>query len=173
MEKYAAFLRGINSGKNPRVKMEVLREAFEKMGFENVRTVIASGNVIFEAPPADVAELERKIEMSLPGATGFSSDVFVLAIESLRKLTKKNPFEGIEMTSREKPYVTFIKGDTKIRSEIPIKGRGFTIMGIYDGVVYSVVDLSLGRTPDLMRELNKIWEINTTRGWKTIERILR
>ena len=45
MNRYVAFLRGINSGGNQTVRMEVLRKTFEDLGFENVRTVLASGNV--------------------------------------------------------------------------------------------------------------------------------
>jgi uncharacterized protein (DUF1697 family) len=48
MKEYAAFLRGINSGKNPTVKMEVLRKAFEVPGFENVRTILASLSALFQ-----------------------------------------------------------------------------------------------------------------------------
>lgn len=173
MAKYVALLRGINSGKNPPVKMEVLREAFENMGFENVSTVIASGNVIFEAPSTEITVLEQRIEKALPGTIGFNSDTIVLTIESLQKLIKMNPFNNIKSTSQTRPYVTFIKGDRKSESVFPIKGKGFTILGIFNGAICSMVDLSQGRTPDLMRELDKRWKINTTRGWKTIERILK
>jgi uncharacterized protein (DUF1697 family) len=51
MVTYVAFLRGINSGRNPTIKMDLLKKAFEELGLENVKTVIASGNVIFDAEP--------------------------------------------------------------------------------------------------------------------------
>jgi len=54
MTKYVAFLRGINSGQNPSQKMENLRKIFEGLGFENVKSFIASGNIIF-----DVQKTER------------------------------------------------------------------------------------------------------------------
>lgn len=160
-------------GNSSRVKMDLLRKAFEKMGFENVKTVISSGNVVFEAPSVDVTVLERKIEKLLPGTIGFNSDTIVLEIESLRKLAKSNPFKDIKMTSRMKPYVTFIKGNKESESEFPIEGKGFTILGVYDRAVCSVVDLTRGSTSDLMRVLDKRWKVNTTRGWNTIERILK
>ena len=48
-----AFLRGINVGGHKKVPMAALKKAFEAMGFRDVRTVLASGNVIFEAPGKD------------------------------------------------------------------------------------------------------------------------
>ena len=48
--KYAAFLRGINVGGHTIIKMGELRKVFESLGFWNVKTVLASGNVLFEAP---------------------------------------------------------------------------------------------------------------------------
>ena len=85
MTKYVAFLRGINSGKNPTVKMEVLRKTFEGLGLENVRTVLASGNVLFESSAYE-NKLEQKIEEALPVLIGFSSDVIVRTIDDLHKL---------------------------------------------------------------------------------------
>lgn len=173
MARYVAFLRGINITKYKRVKMEDLSRAFEDMGFENVRTVLASGNVIFETASTDLTALERKIEEALPGAIGFNSETIVLKIESLRKLAKMNPFKGIKSKTQARPYVTFLKGDRKSDSEFSADGKGYTILKNLDGIICSVVDLSGGRTTDLMRELDKRWKVNTTRGWSTIERILK
>lgn len=49
---YVAFLRGINVGGHAVIRMSELQRAFEGLGFENVRTVLASGNVIFDPPGA-------------------------------------------------------------------------------------------------------------------------
>ena len=62
MARYAAFLRAINVGGHV-VKMEVLRAAFEDLGFAGVETFIASGNVIFETRAKDLVAVERKIEI--------------------------------------------------------------------------------------------------------------
>ncbi|HYQ86023.1 MAG TPA: DUF1697 domain-containing protein, partial [Bacteroidota bacterium] len=50
MIQYAAFLRGINVGGHKPVRMSDLEKAFGQLGFRNVKTVLASGNVLFEAP---------------------------------------------------------------------------------------------------------------------------
>src|SRR6185369_8391120 len=61
MPKYVAFLRAINVGGHV-VKMDQLRALFEALGFANVETFIASGNVIFDSKSKNVAALERKID---------------------------------------------------------------------------------------------------------------
>ena len=57
MIKYVALLRGIGPG-NPNMRNDKLRSVFEKLGFSNVKTVISSGNVLFESLLKNVNEIE-------------------------------------------------------------------------------------------------------------------
>ena len=68
--KYVAFLRAINVGGHT-VKMDHLRNLFESMGFANVETFIASGNVIFDSKTKSTAALEMEIENQLQAALGY------------------------------------------------------------------------------------------------------
>ena len=61
MAEYVAFLRGINVGGNNKIGMEELRQAFMSVGFAGVKTVLASGNVIFETQKTK-ADLAQAIE---------------------------------------------------------------------------------------------------------------
>ncbi|HEX9961588.1 MAG TPA: DUF1697 domain-containing protein, partial [Pyrinomonadaceae bacterium] len=70
MIKYVAFLRGINVGGRHLVKMEDLRVLFASMNFENVKTYIQSGNVIFETSETSADVLAGKIERGLKEALG-------------------------------------------------------------------------------------------------------
>lgn len=170
--KYVAFLRGINSGKNPMIKMEVLRKAFEELGFENVKTVISSGNVIFETANIDTDALELEIESNLPDKIGFKSSAFVYKSDELQQLIEKNPFSNIELSSQVKPYVTFIKNGMRIPLSLPYEGDGFTILENFHGMVCSTVDFSKSNSPALMKVLDKeLGKENTTRSWKTVEKV--
>lgn len=71
MNKYIALLRGINVGGNSIIKMEALRDEFERLGFSSVRTYINSGNVIFSTDIADRAKIGKMIEKSLVDAFGY------------------------------------------------------------------------------------------------------
>jgi uncharacterized protein (DUF1697 family) len=151
--------------------MAVLRRAFETLGFANVahalcpRTILASGNVLFEADSTDEGILERGIARALPQAVGFESNVTVRTVGDLHKLVRLNPFQEIQMTPHTRSSVTFAK-EHKTDLRFLAEGKGYTILGVLDGIVCSVVDLSATRTPDLMRVLDREFGKGvTTRSW--------
>ncbi|MBI2429793.1 MAG: DUF1697 domain-containing protein [Ignavibacteriales bacterium] len=173
MPTYVALLRGINSGKNPATKMDVLKKSFEDLGFKNVKTVIASGNVIFESTISDTTKLERKIEKGIAPVIKFHSDTIVRTIEEIRSFVKKNPFKKIKVTPETRLYVTFINDEQKSPLKFPVQGKGYTMLGIFDRAVCIVIYLAETKTPDVMKVLDKNWSPNTTRNWNTLERILK
>ena len=89
--RYVAFLRAVNVGKR-QVKMDRLRALFESMGFGDVETFIASGNVIFTSPEADARALERRIERELEKALGFAVETFIRTPAELDAIAKYRPF---------------------------------------------------------------------------------
>jgi uncharacterized protein (DUF1697 family) len=110
MPRYVAFLRGINVGGHT-VKMEDLRRYFEAMGFSNVSTLIASGNVLFESSEADAAALERRIEAALREALGYDAATFLRTGPELAQVAAQDPFPGVELVGREKVYVVFLRAE--------------------------------------------------------------
>ncbi len=97
--KYAAFLRGINVGGKTIIKMERLREVFGALGFENVKTYIQSGNVIFEAKETDDAKLAAKIEAAIEREF-FKTPVMVRSIVEIKDAVENNPFAGEEFEEK-------------------------------------------------------------------------
>jgi len=76
MPRYVAFLRGMNLGKR-RLPMSQLKGLFEELGFEEVETFIASGNVIFSSKAKPVSQLEARIARHLEASLGYAVDTFV------------------------------------------------------------------------------------------------
>ena len=76
MTRCVAFLRGINLGKR-RLPMTELKRHFEAMGFADVATFVASGNVVFATGARDLAKLETRIEAHLVKVLGYSVDTFL------------------------------------------------------------------------------------------------
>lgn len=153
MTTYVALLRGIMP-MNPNMKGEKLKGVFESLGFKNVATVIASGNVVFETNTKDPSTLEAKIEKALPKKLGFNSATIVRSHEDLLHLVKKNPFKGIKDEKPNYLVVTFFK-DKKDE-------------------LCTVIDMDSGKTPDFMRNIEKTHGKQvTTRTWKTVHRILK
>lgn len=175
MTRYVALLRGI-APLNPNMRNDKLRGVFEKLGFANVKTVISSGNVIFESPSRSVRNLEESIEKALPEQLGFNSTTIIRSQKQIQQLVDKHPFQGMEHSQKSSLNVTFLKKKIKIDIKFPYKvdNRDYTLLGMYDGAICSVIDLTSTKTPDLMLWLEKQFgkEI-TTRTWKTVERILK
>jgi uncharacterized protein (DUF1697 family) len=92
MPLYVAFLRAINVGSR-RVSMERLRRPLADLGYDEVSTFIASGNVIFRTPErAPVAE--RAVEDALCAALGFEVVAFVRPASTLGRVVEDQPFDG-------------------------------------------------------------------------------
>ena len=108
MPRHIAFLRGINVGGH-RVKMDQLRELFEELGFEDVATFIASGNVIFSASPRDVAALEGEIERHLARRLGYEVATFIRSPAELEAIAAFEPSgRGEGGQSASSLYVIFL-----------------------------------------------------------------
>jgi uncharacterized protein (DUF1697 family) len=168
---YIAFLRGIMP-MNPNMHPKKLKEAFEKMGFKNVRTVISSGNVVFESASKNSAQLEKKVETALPKLLGFNSATIIRSKDELEALIKKNPAKGITHGTKTYVLVTFLKNHSAKLRTMERKGPGYKVLGVYKREVCFVIDMQHSRTPELMQKAEKEFgkEI-TSRTWKTVERI--
>lgn len=108
MPRHIAFLRAINVGGHT-VKMQVLRELFQSLGFSNVETVIASGNVVFESPEGAGRRLEQEIERLLKHALGFQVATFLRTAAELTTVVRQQPFDLTELGPDTVVYVIFLR----------------------------------------------------------------
>jgi len=95
MERFVAFLRGINVGGRT-VAKEKLKEAFTALGFQNVSTFKQSGNVIFETEIVYPKEVEDKIKANLCKLLGYEVPVFVRTFPQLKSIIEQNAFKNQE-----------------------------------------------------------------------------
>jgi uncharacterized protein (DUF1697 family) len=93
MAQYAAFLRGVNLGRNRRVSSAELRKALEDVGFEDVGTFRASGNVVFGGASGPVSKLKARVEKGLLEAIGFEIIVFLRSADEVRAIADYEPFD--------------------------------------------------------------------------------
>lgn len=105
MPKYIAFLRAINVGGHV-VKMAQLKTLFEELGFSNVETFIASGNVIFDTAAKNISSLERKIEKHLNEKLGYEVATFIRTPAELLKLVEHKPFSDEDLN--EEGHTVFV-----------------------------------------------------------------
>jgi uncharacterized protein (DUF1697 family) len=110
MKRYVAFLRGMNLG-GRRIKNEDLRRHFEEMGFEEVATFRASGNVIFSAAGREAeGKLAERVEAELDKRLGYDVPVFLRSIEEVQAIAAQRPFDSkLVEKSKGKLQVSLLK----------------------------------------------------------------
>ena len=174
MISYIAFLRGINVSGHKIIKMADLAKMFTDMKFKNVKTYIASGNVLFESNEKDVSKLEAKIEKEILKTFGFDVVVFVRTREELENIVKLNPFAKIKI---EKPkfYVLFMKEKfTKLKLPFFSEKYAVEVIAALDNNFFCVarpdVVGSGGGANLFIEKEHKIPA--TTRNWNTIIKIM-
>src|ERR1043165_9240912 len=99
MKRYAALLRGVSP---INLKMPALKKCFEEMGFTDVKTVLASGNVLFSGRTMKEATLEKKCEAALLEATGKEFMTVVRSVDHLKKLIAADPYAKLKVSSKAK-----------------------------------------------------------------------
>lgn len=172
---YVAFLRGINVGGNSTIKMDALKAAFAGLGFRNVKTVLASGNVVFEADEADPEILTEKVQAMLKQAYGVDFVVMLRTGEQIRALIAADPFKDVPITPDTRLHVTFLAEKPAWLPDLPYLSadRGYGIIRIFDRELCSFVQVTVQHgTPDLMKMVDQVFgrEV-TTRTWNTVTRI--
>jgi uncharacterized protein (DUF1697 family) len=173
--RYVAFLRGVNVGGHKPVEMADLAAAVAGLGLKNVRTVLASGNVLFDAPPSDRKRLAARITAGLKRAFGFDATVVLRTLEEVARLLDTNPFAGIELPARAQLYITFLADGAPAEAARPDRSlrANMRTVRVSAGEIASVVVLSQGHgTTDLMNTLDKQFgRMATTRKWNTVKKI--
>jgi uncharacterized protein (DUF1697 family) len=171
--KYAAFLRGINVGGRTSIKMENLRACFAALGFEQVKTYIQSGNVVFETGKTDDEKLAAKIEAAVEEEF-FKTPVMVRSFDELREIVASNPFAGEEFEDKLF-HVVFLREklpDEKA-ARLLSNNRSEETFAVRDREVYCL--LKRGVADSLLGKKyidNKLKTPATARNWRTLNRIL-
>jgi uncharacterized protein (DUF1697 family) len=176
--RYVAFLRGINVGGHALVKMADLKKAFAEMGFANVRTLLASGNVLFDSGQADKKVIAEKIGDGLRKLLRKDVGVALRSRDDLETLRLADPFKGIEVTPDIRLYVTFRgerAGPRSISIPYATPQGELRILRATPTEVFSVLDLAKGKgTPEAMAIIEKEFGASvTTRNWNTVLKALR
>lgn len=170
--QYIALLRGINVGGNKIVPMADLKKMLGKMGYKNVKTILASGNVLLEARETKAQKLAETIGKKFEETFGFNSHIIVRTAEQIKKLVESEPFKGITVTADTRLYITFLTEKPKSVLQIPYTSPdgGFQILAVNESEVCSVLTLSpKSDTVKSMAILEKEFGKNiTTRNWNTV-----
>jgi uncharacterized protein (DUF1697 family) len=109
-------------------KMPELKACFEAAGFTEVRTLLSSGNIVFNSRPASLATLERRAETAMQAKLGHSFDTIVRSAEFLRELVESEPFAEFKLQPSAKRVVTFLRRPAKLSLSLPIERDEVSIL---------------------------------------------
>jgi uncharacterized protein (DUF1697 family) len=172
MAQYAAFLRGVNVG-GVNLKMAEVAKAFEDAGFTNVRTILASGNVLLESR-SGVEAVRKKAEKALRDAFGYDAWVLAYDIKTVAAISKAYPFE--REVEGQHSYITFVT-DPEVLDELAALGKDAgpdEKVKRGKGVIYwqapkGTLGTTIGKTMGKKRYKSS----TTTRNLRTVEKVLR
>ncbi len=171
--KYVALLRGVNVG-GINMKMADVRKTFQALGFDDVKTVLASGNVLFASERADRVEVKADIERALAHDFGYEAWIVLLDVDEMSAVAAAYPFDPERAGWH--PYVVF-GSDPAILDELAAVGPldpALERTQLGDGVLYWEVERGhtlqsvFGKTTGKKRYKSS----TTTRNLRTVRRIL-
>ena len=171
---HVAFRRAVNVGGKGLVKMADLQKAFTAAGAKNVRTVIASGNVVFDAP-ATLGPMRDRILKKAGALLGAEPVIVFRTLPYLQRLIDAAPFGPLVNDRTLKLYVLFLAGKPKQKPVFPIAipKEVLEVPGLFeqDALIVS------RRKPNGMYGFPGLWtekELgvpSTARNWSTVVRI--
>ena len=174
MERYVAFLRGINLG-NRRVKSPELVRHFEAMGLEDVATFRASGNVIFGDPSGDSeAKLQKRVEGELDERLGYDVPVFLRSFSEVAAIASQDTFEPAAIKkSKGKPQVNLLakKPTAAARKKALALAGPDDAMDFSGREMYWLPSTGLSETEVDLKALDRALGRGTMRTMGTIEQI--
>lgn len=173
--RYVALLRGVNVG-GKMLKMATLKEMLESMGYTSVKTLLNSGNALFEATERSVPQITKAIEQQIEETFGFHVDTIVHPVSYIQKMIESQPFKDSILTPDTRFYVTFLSEKPQHKIAIPYEspGKYMRILKVTDEAVILVITVSakIGTT-DAMKILEKEFGKKiTTRNWNTVQKIV-
>jgi uncharacterized protein (DUF1697 family) len=173
MTTYIALLRGINVGRAKRLAMADLRDLLEGLGYKNARTVLNSGNAIFEANRSTASKLAQSIEAGIERRFGFTAATIVLTAAELAAIVRKNPLADAA-NDPSQYLVAFASSKAALAKAKPLLAESWTPEALAIGSAAAYVWCSKGiLASKLLPEFGRLTGDGvTTRNWSTVLKIL-
>jgi uncharacterized protein (DUF1697 family) len=142
--RYIALLRGVNVGRAKRIAMADLRKLVEDLGYTGVRSLLNSGNIVFDAvvPPVDAAQ---EIEAAMALHLGVSARVFVFASDKVAEIVDDNPLLHVA-TDHARLFVFLLAGEPqRVGGRLVRPGLGAREHGAWTSRCLCLVSARLAR----------------------------
>jgi uncharacterized protein (DUF1697 family) len=171
---YIALLRGINVGGNKIIKMQDLKVMFQSLEYQNVRTYIQSGNVVFESGEAADSRLSGVIEQRIKESFGFDVSVIVRSLDELEEAIASNPFHLTQQEDFKRLYVSFLAAEPSAEALEQLRPYvdGPDKLRFAGKEMYVLYEVSVSQSALFKVPLDKILGMPvTTRNWNTVNKL--
>ena len=173
--KHVALLRGINVGTAKAVSMSELAAVFRELGFSEVKTLLRSGNVVFESGGALPEDAASVIEAAVLAATGVSSSVLLLDRDRFLAIAEQNPLQGATIDG-SKLFVTFLSSPSAL-SPVTIEEPDAAallpeILRLGDGAIYQWFPDGSMQTRVPKSFWKQFQTPVTARNWNTVTKLV-
>lgn len=167
MPRYVAFLRGVSP---MNAKMPELKRAFESAGFTNVKTVLSSGNVVFDSRSKSDASLARQAEKAMAEQLDRTFLTFVRPVSALAELIKEDPHAAFRLSPNAKRLVIFLREPSSTKLTLPIEVDGASILAVRERDALAAY-IPREADPAFMRVIEKTFGKDvTTRTLDTVKK---
>jgi uncharacterized protein (DUF1697 family) len=174
MPVYVSMLRGVNVGGHNKILMAELRDLYSALKFEDPRTYVQSGNVIFRTKEADEATLANKIQSAIGKKFGFRPEVMLRSTSEIRKVIAANPFAKRANLEPSKLHVNFLhaKPSAEVSEKIAAIKASPEELHLLGRELYIYFPDGAGRSK-LIPVLDRVLKTSATgRNWNSVTKTL-
>lgn len=170
---YAALLRGINVGGNNKIEMAKLKLLFEALGFSNIKTFIASGNVIFGTDKEDSDALSKRIESAIKKKFGTEVRVLLRDIKNVDKIIKALPDSWVNDANTKCDVIFLWESVDKksILKELPFNPKIEEVKYIPGAVLWRIDRVNATKSRMFKIVGTKLYQEMTVRNCNTVRKI--
>jgi uncharacterized protein (DUF1697 family) len=169
---HVALIRGINVGKAKRVAMADLRALLVELGYGEPRTLLNSGNVVFEAGRESSRKVAARIEAGMAARLKLAARVTVLTAADFATVVEENPL-GVVADNPSRLLVAFLS-DPKDRLRLqPLARQAWKpeALGVGSRAAYIWCPAGMLESPLAAAVWRVLGDANTTRNWATVTKI--
>lgn len=172
---HIALLRAVNVAGHNMVSMRELRALFAELGFKDAKSLLQSGNVVFDGGARDAKKLEKLLEDATKKRLGVETDFFVRSAEQWKRIVAALPFKK-EAKEDPQRLAAFVLKDAPARGAEAklgeaIKGREYA--RVIGACAYIVYPDGFGRSKLTNAVVEKALGVRgTARNWNTVLKLL-
>jgi uncharacterized protein (DUF1697 family) len=169
MTECIALIRGINVGRGNRIAMADLRGMMVDLGHTNVRTLLNSGNALFQTKRPNVAKIAASIEAAIHDACGFSAAVTVITAQELARIVDENPLLRV-VDDHARHLVAFVTHPKHLEAVRPMLKDSWRpdALAVTERVAYLWCATGILESKLLQAFSRKAGATVTTRNWATV-----